>query len=153
MPNKNLEGLLRIKPKENFEELCSGCGLCEAYCHAYHFDTEGKKKSAIKISGKNFPIPGGYECTVCNQCGKCLSKCPEEAIFKDGKIIKIDYSICTGCEELESAPCIEACPTNAIFKHPEERYPIKCDGCGECVEICPLEALEYKFSPKKGGKK
>ncbi|MCG2718922.1 MAG: 4Fe-4S binding protein [Nanoarchaeota archaeon] len=149
---KKLENILSIKPKDNFEELCSGCGTCEAFCHAAHYDTEGKKKSAIKISGENFPVPGGYKCNVCNQCGICAKECPSDAIYKDKMIWKIDYDKCDGCSDLEFPICVDKCPTDSTHSHPDEEYPIKCDGCGECVEICPLGALEYKTKQRVVGK-
>lgn len=152
---KDLENLLRISPKEDFENLCSGCTLCESFCHTVHYDGEGKSKSAIRISGANFPIPGGYRCVVCNQCGKCAKECPTDAIVKDGNIYKINKDLCVGCTApgTDNPICVEACPTGAIYIHKDQIEPIKCDGCGECVEICPMGALEYKFKVPKGGKK
>lgn len=144
---ERLENLLRIRPKEDFADLCSGCGVCEAFCHARHYDTEGKSKSAIRISGENFPAPGGYKATVCNQCGKCAEACPEDAIIQEGKIYKIHKDLCNGCVGIEL--CVDACPTGAIYIHKEEVMPIKCDGCGECVDVCPKGALEYVFKKPK----
>ena len=149
--NKNLENLLRIRPKEGFEEICSGCGVCEAFCHAAHYDTEGKAKSAIRISGENFPDPGGYTCVVCNQCGKCAKACPADAIVKEGNIYKIDKDLCVGCTDRSTGKpiCVSVCPIGAIYTHPDQIEPIKCDGCGECVERCPKGALEYVFKKPK----
>ncbi len=149
--DKKLENLLRIQPKKNFEELCSGCTVCEAFCHAKHYDTEGKAKSAIKIDGKKFPIPGDYSCTVCNQCGKCEKACPAEAITKDGNIYKINKDICVGCTApgTDHPICVDVCPIGAIYTHKDQISPIKCDGCGECVEMCPKGALEYVFKKPK----
>lgn len=149
--DKKLENLLRIKPKENFEELCSGCGVCEAFCHATHYDTEGKAKSAIRISDENFPVPGGYKCAVCNQCGKCARECPADAIKKVGNIYKIDDDLCVRCTApgTDHPICVDVCPTKAIYTHKDQLTPIKCDGCGTCVEMCPKGALEYVFKKLK----
>ncbi|MDP2907426.1 MAG: 4Fe-4S binding protein [Nanoarchaeota archaeon] len=149
--NKKLENLLRIQPKKNFKELCSGCVTCEAFCHAAHYDTEGQAKSAIRIDGKNFPNPGGYNCTVCNQCGICAKACPADAIKKEGNIYKIDKDLCVGCTApgTDHPICVDVCPKDAVYTHKEQIHPIKCDGCGECVEICPTQALEYVFKKPK----
>lgn len=146
-----LENLLRISPKKNFEDLCSGCTLCESTCHAQHYEGEGKSKSAIKISGENLPHSKGYDINICNQCGTCAKECPETAIYKEGNIYIIDQEKCAGTESCNT--CIEACPTDSMFTHPEEKYPIKCDGCGECVDICPLDALEHKIKKPKEARK
>ncbi len=152
---RKLENLLRIRPKEGFENLCSGCGTCEAFCHASHYDTEGKKKSAIKITGENFPEPGGYTCNICNQCGRCARECPADAIAKEGNIYKIDKELCVGCTApgTDHPICVDVCKLGAIYTHQDQIEPIKCDGCGECVEICPKEALEYVFKKPKEVKK
>lgn len=151
--DKNLENLLRIKPKKNFEELCSGCTVCEAFCHAAHYDTEGKAKSAIRISGEKFPVPGDYSCTVCVQCKKCASAeaCPADAFVKEGNIYKIDKDLCVGCTDSQTGNpiCVDACRFGAIYTHPDQIQPIKCDGCGECVKMCPKGALEYVFEKPK----
>jgi len=43
-------------------------------------------------------------------CGVCFHFCPEEAIiFKDGKMVGIDYTYCKGC-----GICAHECPRKAI---------------------------------------
>ena len=151
MSNDKLENILKIKPKKDFDMLCSGCTLCESTCHAEHYEGEGKSKSAIKITMDNFPHSSGYGMDSCNQCGVCATECPEDAIYKENNIYKIDQEKCLTLDDCNI--CVDKCPTDSMFTHPEEDYPIKCDACGECVEICPLDALEYKVKKPKEIKK
>lgn len=51
---------------------------------------------------------------ACLGCGKCIDKCPMEAIPQDliglfSHLLKIDKSKCNGCGE-----CISFCPHQAI---------------------------------------
>ena len=45
----------------------------------------------------------------CNNCGRCLSVCPEEAISFDGNIIQFNRDRCTACGE-----CVAVCCTGAL---------------------------------------
>jgi len=48
------------------------------------------------------------------------------------------------CRNCDDAPCINSCPRGAIKKTSKGIIVIdekKCDGCGKCVEACPLDAL------------
>ena len=55
---------------------------------------------------------------------------------------------CIAC----GARCQISCPADAIEMN-DQGEPIidleKCIGCLKCVKICPAEALEMVFSPKK----
>jgi pyruvate formate lyase activating enzyme len=53
-----------------------------------------------------------FRSTLCQQCGKCISVCPEGAINPDVHILPI-----------------------------EKIDRLKCTNCGECVQICPNDAL------------
>ena len=45
----------------------------------------------------------------CVACGKCMSVCPEDAIYMEDEKSFIDYDRCIGCNF-----CIEACPDSVI---------------------------------------
>jgi membrane protease YdiL (CAAX protease family)/NAD-dependent dihydropyrimidine dehydrogenase PreA subunit len=45
----------------------------------------------------------------CNECGKCVSACPSDAIRVGGDYILVDWHACNQC-----CACIEACDNNAI---------------------------------------
>jgi NAD-dependent dihydropyrimidine dehydrogenase PreA subunit len=92
-------------------------------------------KAALRIEGR-FPAPGDYRIHLCDQCGRCVEVCPEEAIHRDNGIYIIDEDKCTGC-----MTCVEACPHGVLFEHKSLETPFKCTLCGECVKLCPREAL------------
>jgi len=119
-------------------EKCTGCSLCELVCALYHLKENNPKKSAVRIE-RRFPEPGTFAIHVCNQCGRCKEVCPAEAIFEKDGVYRIDPGKCTFCEI-----CMEECPLDVLFTHKDLSYPIKCDLCGECVQVCAPEAIQWE---------
>lgn len=53
------------------------------------------------------------KCIGEKECGLCLEKCPENAIFvveADGKV-RVNWDLCTNCGK-----CVPVCPTQALFE-------------------------------------
>ena len=82
---------------------------------------------------------------VCAQCSKapCMEVCPSKAIVRDSKTNAVIIR-----EDLcdGCGACIQSCPLKAIFMHPEKNIAIKCDLCGgdpSCVKHCPQSVLYY----------
>jgi Fe-S-cluster-containing hydrogenase component 2 len=117
------------------KSLCMSCLSCEVACSEAFYKTYGN--SCIKIDeGKD----GFVDLKVCNQCGVCAKKCPEEAIKQNAKgIYMIDKKACTGC-----GTCVEACPKGIIVKVEDKPNPSKCMACGICVKACPMGVLEIQ---------
>lgn len=59
------------------------------------------------------PVLDADKCIGCWQCYLC---CPDGVIFKNGKIIDIDYAFCKGC-----GVCANACPKQAIDMQREHK--------------------------------
>ncbi len=114
------------------EELCTGCRTCEIVCSLSLFSESNPEKSAIRI----IESPGGFEIIVCNQCGLCMSVCPEGALYRDEAVVKLKSDRCSGCYV-----CVEACPMKALYIHEDLLEPFKCIECKKCVESCPVNAL------------
>jgi aldehyde:ferredoxin oxidoreductase len=74
----------------------------------------------------------------------CLSACPEDAIGEDlqqGRIVRVDTELCTGCGQ-----CARACPFGAIKMNPASHKAYKCelcDGDPACAAICPSGAIGF----------
>ncbi len=98
---------------------------------------------------------------MCNCCGDCCGPLtslkshtkPAELVFSNYSI-KIDDTLCTGCET-----CIERCQMDAIQLNDDELANVnldRCIGCGLCVTTCPTEAIclerksddEYTIPPQ-----
>jgi len=45
--------------------------------------------------------------------------------------------------------CVEACPLNAIHIPPREKIPIKCVVCGACVRMCPVNCLKIAYDAEE----
>lgn len=118
------------------EGRCFGCHVCEMICSVELAGEINPKKAGIRVSGQ-FPVPGTYRVTVCDQCGQCAEVCPVGAIRGIEGVYLIDGGECTGC-----GVCVEACPRGALFLHPSSPVPIKCTACGKCVELCSRNAIE-----------
>lgn len=117
------------------EEFCSGCRTCEVACALKNYQECNPKKAALRITGE-FPAPGRYHITFCNQCGTCADVCPTGAITMVDGAYRIDPETCIACYA-----CVEACPSKAMFVHRAEKAPVKCTNCGACVQYCPREAV------------
>lgn len=60
--------------------------------------------------------------------------------------IKVTY-LPVLCQHCDNAPCMAACTTEgAIYKREDGLVlinPAKCNGCGDCVEACPYDAIFF----------
>ena len=120
---------------------CTGCGLCETICSAFHsqpkYSNNNPKRSRIRVfrdEANNVFIPilaGQYTETECNS---------RYVIVINNKM----YSECSFCRA--------SCPSRDLFKEPGTNIALKCDVCGEpmppggplCVQWCINEALTYE---------
>jgi len=109
-------------------------------CPLTHFRENNPVKAALKVDGKRFPNPGGYQVSVCDQCGKCAEVCPVDAIHLDQEhgVYWVAPDECTLC-----GACIPACPYGVINEVPGLPFVVKCDACGECVKYCGPGALAF----------
>lgn len=124
-------------------ELCAGCERCVLVCSLIHTGVCNPALSRIKIVKDYFT--GNFMQKVCKQCivPACLVVCPAGAINIDlntGATV-VSNEKCIGCKM-----CVNACPLGLMLFDEEESKAFKCDLCGgnpQCVEICPMQAIEY----------
>ena len=65
-------------------------------------------------------------------------KIMEEKKFSGSKLAVIDYEKCIKCKK-----CYENCKFDAISEDIKVNE-LKCEGCGVCVYVCPVNAIELK---------
>ncbi|MCP4578476.1 MAG: 4Fe-4S dicluster domain-containing protein [Deltaproteobacteria bacterium] len=59
------------------------------------------------------------------------------------------------CNHCENPPCVEACPPEALQKRDDGPVLLdskKCDGCQNCIEVCPYEAIFYNAEKEQAEK-
>ncbi|WP_458454755.1 4Fe-4S binding protein [Methanobrevibacter sp.] len=72
-------------------------------------------------------------CTTCTTCGSC-QQTPN---------VDTPSLFCMNCQPSD-APCIEVCSQNAfeILGGAITLNRDKCIGCGDCVEVCPMDIIK-----------
>ncbi|MBP2143183.1 ferredoxin [Methanococcus voltae] len=156
--------------------ICENCGACANVCpvdaiHENRFDIDSEKCikcgycalfCTIPIIMNEIPvIKTPYITRECNDCGLCIPKCPEKAIYYDkkGKItISDNCSYCNIGNNVQNSKnecmiCKNYCPMNAIIlpKDYNKSCIIKldinsCIFCKDCQYICPLDENGIEFN-------
>jgi formate dehydrogenase iron-sulfur subunit len=137
-------------------EKCIGCRQCVEACKDWNELPRGNY-FAINDSTWLAMMPpvlegrgdvwGRKSCMHC-EYPLCAAVCPVEAITKydEGPVV-IDQAKCIGCEY-----CIHACPWHVIAKNELTGKSTKCTMCNDripngeapfCVQICPVQALDF----------
>jgi Fe-S-cluster-containing dehydrogenase component len=159
------EGYLLVDTKK-----CQGCLSCILACSLVHEGTENLSLSRIQILQNSFAkFPDDLTMAQCRQCVEppCVEACPEKALYvdkKNGNIRTVDVKKCIGCKS-----CVQACPfepSRALWDT-DKKKALKCDLCSDapfwgekggvkgkqaCVEVCPLNAIQFtkKIPAQKG---
>ncbi|MCJ7768281.1 4Fe-4S dicluster domain-containing protein [Candidatus Bathyarchaeota archaeon] len=133
---------------------CTGCGVCELTCTAFHEKKYGLRKSRIRNVKIGDIVRISVTCRLCDK-PPCVTVCPKGALRQSVEtgVILVDEKKCHGC-----GWCIQACQFGVMFLHPTKKVVIACDLCNgdpQCVKDCPEEALEMTttdaFSSKVRG--
>jgi protein NrfC len=159
------EGYLLVDTKK-----CQGCLSCMLACSLVHEGIENLSLSRIQILQNSFAkFPDDLTMAQCRQCVEpaCVEVCPGKALFvdeKNGNVRIVDVKKCIGCKS-----CVQACPfepSRALW-NPDKKRALKCDLCSDapfwdkkggpkgkqaCVEVCPLNAIQFtkKIPTQKG---
>lgn len=96
---------------------------------------------------------------TCQGCRACEATCsafhfglvnPKATgikIYELEELGKFKQVVCQQCIDM---PCAVVCPTGAITRN---RYSgaveisAECNGCGNCIEACPIDAIQLAFIP------
>ena len=113
---------------------CTGCGACELTCSKAFYREENREKSAIRVTARE---SGGYDISVCDQCGDCMWMCSVMALKRlPSGVVSLNKKTCVGC-----LICVGECLRDYFFYNDELPTPFKCSACGLCVKSCPEGAL------------
>ncbi len=135
---------MKVNLIEVHPDNCRGCRLCEMACSFHHEQECSTAKSRIRIMKDS---EWSFDCPrLCIHCAEapCMESCPTGAISRDGA---------TGVVAVNAASCvgcgdcIAVCPLQALFLNGESGTVFKCDLCGgdpECVKWCSNDALVVK---------
>lgn len=126
---------------------CTGCRTCTIVCALHHADRLEFARSRIRVE-KSLPrmdLPV-FKPVYCRMCrnAKCIGVCPTRALVENQE---------TGIVELKAelcngcGECLQACPFNAIWVDEHSGIALKCDLCNgdpTCVQYCPSGALIFE---------
>ena len=135
-----------------FVDVCDRCDKCITACH----------NAVIKRGSAGFPEMN-FASAGCDFCEACVEACPTQAIqLTDVNrlqpwIYKASINnTCFSERGIVCRSCGEVCEMRAIrFKlavggvaHIEFNTQ-DCNGCGECVSVCPANAIAIKYVEQK----
>jgi len=125
---------------------CSGCKQCELICSFVHEQRYSPRLSRIKVI--HFEDKGLSIPVTCTYCDRplCEEVCPVGAMTFDP-----EHGAARVREELclGCKECLNACPLGAVEMHPTKHVALRCDLCqGDpaCVKFCPFKALKFEPS-------
>lgn len=150
----DFKGELPIRPpwsksEEEFTELCTRCDDCIAACpqNILFRGTAGFPEVSFSRAG-------------CDYCQACAKACQTQAIeispskeFSPWTISARFKANCLSERGVVCRSCGDVCETRAIrFKLAVGGIALidfdasACSGCGECVSLCPVAAIEMQHS-------
>jgi Na+-translocating ferredoxin:NAD+ oxidoreductase RNF subunit RnfB len=119
---------------------CTGCGACVAACprnllalipHVHKIYLAcSNHDSGDRVTS--------YCTTGCTACEKCVAATPSGAVSMRDNLPVLDYF--TPNENFVAAvySCPSKCFVDLIKARPKANIDTKCDGCAECVAVCPV---------------
>lgn len=129
----------------DFMERCTRCGDCASVCETrvIQFGADGYPRIDFSVAG-------------CTLCGRCVTACQPGVLRREGRSawehqVAINDS-CLARQNVECRMCGESCDAGAIrfrlrqggVARPELNAEI-CNGCGECVGVCPTRSINPVF--------
>ncbi|WP_140920407.1 4Fe-4S binding protein [Limnobaculum xujianqingii] len=118
-----------------FQQFCTGCGDCVSACPEFLI--------VLNASLPELDFISNY----CTRCDRCVRACNTGALQSSLFNINARPELNHACQNsyMYCDSCSGRCDKKAI-QWQSGRAPVieteLCDGCGECVFVCPVKALE-----------
>jgi formate dehydrogenase iron-sulfur subunit len=123
--------------------LCIGCKACEVACKEWN----GLPADGFTLSGHSYDNTVALSATTWRHVAfveqvkdDTGARATQMQPFQSNWLMMSDV-----CKHCESAACLEACPTGALFKTEFETVVVQpdiCNGCGYCVPACPFGVVD-----------
>ena len=122
---------------------CNGCGKCVPACPRGIIEIIPRVyKIFLACANHDFGMKVKKYCTVgCTACAECVRCTPSGAISIADNLPVLDYTQ----EEnfiVAANKCPSRCFVDLVKARPKVNIDVKCDGCGECVKYCPVDAIK-----------
>ncbi len=125
-------------------------GDCEMAKQKYEYEGVQSCRAAKLLYG------GRWACSLgCFGYGDCSKVCPNDAVFVENGVAKVDTKKCSGC-----GLCAKSCPNDLITIFPDVSHVVvtcsntergavargKCENaciaCKKCERVCPSDAIK-----------
>ncbi len=115
---------------------CTGCRFCMISCAMHHYNELDMDKAYLHTFFDE--KKGMFESVQCQHCEEppCLNACPEEAIEKD-EVTGIVTVNPMKC--IGCGICVQACPLSVPWVNEDLSIAVKCDFCNgdpKCAKYC-----------------
>lgn len=119
---------------------CTGCGVCVPACPRGLLSLIPEAhKIYLACSSHGHGETVTADCSVgCTACEECVAITPAGAIAMHDHLPRLDYGT-PGENFLAAASrCPSRCFVDLVKVRPKANIDTKCDGCGECRQVCPV---------------
>lgn len=134
-----------LRPDSAFTEHCTRCGDCVHVC----------PRGVLSAGDGGFPQIS-FAAAGCSLCGDCAKACPTRAIDRAASPIAFIWRVqvdarCLNRRGVECRVCGDACDARALRFVPARGGMAQlkvdsaaCTGCGDCVAVCPVDAITLR---------
>ncbi len=130
---------------------CTGCGKCLAACPRNLLSLiPHVHKIYLACNNHDYGDQVAGYCTVgCTACEACVNVTPSGAVVMHDNLPGLDYTV-PGENFIAAAyRCPSECFVDLVKARPKANIDTKCNGCGECSAVCPVEGAVSGGSGKR----
>jgi Na+-translocating ferredoxin:NAD+ oxidoreductase RNF subunit RnfB len=122
------------------QERCNGCGVCLPACPRSLLSLiPDVHKIYCACNNHDYGAAVAEYCSVgCTACEACVAITPSGAVTMHDHLPHLNYG--TPGENFLAAAytCPSKCFIDLVKVRPRANIDTKCDGCGECLSVCPV---------------